>query len=77
MLCPERERLEKEHAEAGAIFDAARVRLQARIGISQQEEFVMLNHALERSWQALIRARTALDHHLREHGCAAAAASNN
>ena len=72
MACLERDRLEKEHGEAGAKFDAARRRLQDRIGTSKKEEFESLNRAFDQSWQALARARIALDVHVRTHGCAAA-----
>jgi MEDS: MEthanogen/methylotroph, DcmR Sensory domain len=72
MACLERNRLEREHAEAGGKFDAARQRLQARIGTSKKEEFESLNRAVDQSWQVLARARIALDLHVRAHGCEAA-----
>ena len=72
MSCTERERLEKEHAEAAARFDSANEQLRARIGISPKKEFVSLSHALDESWHALMRARTVLDHHIREHECESA-----
>jgi hypothetical protein len=72
MACLERDRLEREHSEAGAKFDAARQRLQARIGTSIKEEFESLNRAIEQSWQVLVQARIALDLHVRAHGCEAA-----
>ena len=72
MACLERDRLEREHVEAGAKFDAARQRLQDRIGTSKKEEFESLNRTFDQSWQVLARARIALDLHVREHGCVAA-----
>jgi len=69
MNCGERTRLEKEHHEAGAAFDAARQRLQARIGVSSQSEFRLLDQAVEEAWSNVQKARNALDRHIREHPC--------
>ena len=69
MSCTERDRLEKEHAEAAARFDSANEQLRARIGICPKHEFVSLGRALDESWHALTRARTGLDRHIREHRC--------
>jgi hypothetical protein len=67
--CDERNHREKEHAQAGAEFDVSRKNLQARIGISSKEEFLSLSRKIDQSWAALVRARIALDQHIREHGC--------
>jgi hypothetical protein len=69
MSCQERDLLQKEHAEAGAAFDAARKALQSRIGVSPRNEFLALDQAAERAWANLQHAHQALDEHLREHGC--------
>jgi len=69
MACEERARLEKEHAEAGDEFDAARQRLRARIGVCPKDEFHSLDRALKDAWVKLLQARIALDRHIRDHGC--------
>ena len=43
------------------------------MGISPKEEFVSLTRAVNESWTALMRARIALDSHVRDHGCEGAA----
>lgn len=65
----ERNHREKEHAQAGAEFDASRENLQARIGTCSEDEFLSLSRKVEQGWAALVRARVALDEHIREHGC--------
>ncbi|MGB6943364.1 MAG: hypothetical protein WBE37_13265, partial [Bryobacteraceae bacterium] len=72
MVCTERERLEEQHTKAGAAFAWANDRLRARIGICPKEEFVSLSNAVNEAWEALMRARTALDSHVRAHGCESA-----
>ena len=69
MPCQERERLEKEHAEAGTAFDGADEGLQAKVGISSRSEYQRLQQAVEVAWGHLTSARGALDRHIREHGC--------
>jgi hypothetical protein len=69
MPCEERDRLEEEHAEARARFDSARERLQARIRICPKNEFTSLSNIVGKGLEDLMRARIALDHHVREHGC--------
>ena len=71
MRCDDRERLEKEHVDAGAAFDAARAMLRNRIGVSPKGEYERLNAAAEEAWGALNGARKRLDEHIREHGCEA------
>lgn len=73
MVCAERKRLEQEHREAGACFDKANERLRSRMGISPKEEFLSLTRVVNESWTALMRARIALDSHVRDHGCEGAA----
>jgi hypothetical protein len=68
MPCQKCERLEREHAEARARFDAAGELLDGRIAISLKDEFVALSSALDQSWEDLVGARVALDRHVREHG---------
>jgi hypothetical protein len=69
MFCTERERLEKDHADAVATFDLANEQLRARIGICPKDEFVSLSRTLDECWQALTRGRALLDRHIREHRC--------
>jgi hypothetical protein len=69
MDCEERARLEKQHAESGAAFDAARQRLQSRIGVSLKNEFLSLDRTADEAWSNLQKVRKALDQHIREHRC--------
>jgi hypothetical protein len=69
MECAERLRLEKNYTTASATFDAARVRVQQRIGICPEGEFVVLSDALDWASAELERARAALDAHIWEHCC--------
>ena len=69
MDCDERTRLQTEHRNAGAAFDAARKVLQQRIGVCPKDEFEALSLAVDTTWTAVSRARSALDDHLRQHNC--------
>jgi hypothetical protein len=73
MSCEERERLEREHIEAGAAFNTAREALRNRTGISPKEEFVTLRAVVNQAWETLMHARAALERHITEHGCEAGA----
>jgi len=65
----ERVRLQENYTTASAIFDAAKTRLQQRIGICPTSEFRVLYEALDRALAELERARAALDAHIWEHCC--------
>jgi HAMP domain-containing protein len=69
MDCDERARLEKADREAGDAFDVARKILQERIGTTPRNEFEALSKAVDTTWEAVNRARSALDGHIREHKC--------
>jgi len=69
MNCPLRMRLQKKHQKASASFDAARARLNERIGVCAKGEFLSLSGTLDQAWQDLDNARTSLDDHIREHCC--------
>lgn len=69
MECAERLCLQKNYTTASATFDAARARVQQRIGICPTSEFGMLQDELERLSDELERARDALDAHIWEHCC--------
>ena len=60
---------EYNYTAASATFDAARVRVQRRIGICPTSEFGMLRDELERLSDELERTRAALDAHIREECC--------
>jgi hypothetical protein len=65
----ERVRLQENYTTASAIFDAAKTRLQQRIGICPIGEFRVPYEALDRASAELERARTALEAHIWEHCC--------
>jgi hypothetical protein len=67
MSCQECERLEKEHADAGDAFDAARERLQAKSGISSKDKYESLRQAALELQERLNSTRTTLEHHIQEH----------
>ena len=69
MLCAQRAVLEKVHSDAGAKFDAARQRLEKRIGIGTRDEYATLKLNADIAWQELGYARSLLDTHIRRHGC--------
>lgn len=69
MECEERVRLDREHSEAGLAFQAARKVLVDKVGICPKEEYISLNRAVDTTWEAVQRARGALDDHIRSHGC--------
>ena len=67
MPCQECERLEREHAEAEASFDAARERLQSISGISSRDEYQCLHQEALALREYLDSARTALHRHTQKH----------
>ena len=69
MSCTQRERLQKKYDKASATLEAARQRLGSRIGICPRGEFLALSDELDRAWEALESARTAMDDHIRMHCC--------
>jgi hypothetical protein len=69
MSCEQRARLDREHSQAQARYQAAREALDGRIGTSSREEFLSLTHAIDQARLALDRARRLLDRHIQEHGC--------
>jgi hypothetical protein len=69
MTCEERVRLEREDVLAEAAFDAADQRLRKQMGVCPKDELQSLDQTLNDIWIKLLRARTALDRHIREHGC--------
>jgi hypothetical protein len=77
MSCEERVRLEEEHEQASARFDAAREALNERIGVSSRAEFRALSEGLDNAWVGLRRARTALDNDVWEHQCVSTATSTS
>jgi hypothetical protein len=68
MECIQRLRLQKNYTPS-AIFDAARLRVQRRIGICPKSEFSVLREAVDRASAELERARATLDAHIWEHCC--------
>jgi hypothetical protein len=69
MGCQERARLDQEHSQAEARYEAARATLDSKVGITSRDEFLRLTHAIDEAWVALERARYLLDRHVKEHGC--------
>ena len=69
MGCAERQRLEREHAEAGSTFHAALHALRNNIGTCPQEEYLRLDREADEAWNRMHRTRNALDGHLRNHNC--------
>jgi FAD/FMN-containing dehydrogenase len=69
MRCKERDRLAKQHDDAGTRFDAARNALNESIGIGTRAEWWRLNEEMDNAWVALRRTRALLDSHIREHCC--------
>jgi hypothetical protein len=69
MSCKERTRLEKEHDQATAAFDAKRKALRERIGVCPRKEFASLSQALDQAWDDIHSTRLMLDEHIRQHGC--------
>ena len=67
MPCQECKRLEKEHAEAVAAFDAASARLRAKGGILSREEYQRFHQAVLVSEQHLDSVRAALSRHTQKH----------
>ena len=50
-------------------FDAARARVQRRIGLCPASEFGMLRDELELASTEVERTHSALDAHIRQHSC--------
>jgi hypothetical protein len=61
--------LQNIYTTASAFFDAARARVQQRIGICPKSEFGVLRDELERALAELERTRAALDAHIRDQCC--------
>ena len=69
MECIQRLHLQKNYRTANAGFDAARARVQRRIGLCPVSEFGMLRDELDWASAQLESARAALDAHIRDHCC--------
>ena len=69
MECEQRVSLRKIYMTASVTFDAAKNRLQQRVGICPKREFWALCEALDRVSEGLKFARAALDAHIQEHCC--------
>jgi len=69
MECIQRLHLQKNYRTANAGFDAARARVQRRIGLCPVSEFGMLRDELELASAEVERTHTALDAHIRQHSC--------
>jgi hypothetical protein len=69
MECAQSVCLRKNYTKACAIFDAAKARLEQRIGICPKSEFLALSGELDRALAELERTRVELDAHIWEHCC--------
>jgi len=69
MECIQRLHLQKNYRTANAGFDAARARVQRRIGLCPVSEFGMLRDELELASAEVERTHAALDAHIRQHSC--------
>jgi hypothetical protein len=69
MDCTQRLHLEKKYRNASAAFDAARARVQLRIGLCAVSEFEVLRGELELASAEVETALVALDAHVQEHRC--------
>jgi hypothetical protein len=69
MVCEERTRLEHLVAERQAAYEAARLAVESKIGVTPREEFLSLTYGMDQALAALQRAQDLLDQHVEEHGC--------
>jgi hypothetical protein len=69
MACPDRINLEQEHHNACEGFDAARQRLHDLGSACSRREYFALSRESDLAWQQVLRTRSMLDDHIREHSC--------
>ena len=68
-VCEEKMRLLAQHQEAVGNFERVEAQLHEKIGTSSKEEFQRLQQAVDQAWATANTARTALEQHIRDHGC--------
>jgi len=68
-LCEEKRRLIGTYEEAVRIFKDMRALLQKRLDVASHEEFRRNRSITDHAYDVLERARQALDHHAKTHGC--------
>jgi hypothetical protein len=69
MSCSDRISFEKKHHAARERFDATAKKLHDLGGISSLREYVALHRESDLAWQEVLRTRSMLNDHIREHSC--------
>jgi hypothetical protein len=69
MGCARLAQLQRNYTKWDAIRDAVRTRLQQRMGVCKQGEFLALSDELDRASAAADAAQAALDEHISLHCC--------